>query len=458
MAAMLGVIALVAVAVGFLAGHSPQLAIGAALGFAFVLAVLADLTLGLACFAALTFLEQLSIAGPALSVAKLAGLLLALSWLAAMATRPRAARESFIGEHPVMTVTLVLFLAWNAISILWAAVPSDVLLTVQQYALNVVLFLIVFTAVRDEDDVATVLGGFFVGALITATYGILNPPPPESVVQASRVTSTVGDPNELALLLVAGLTLSAGALGLGKGHTRIRLLAPITGAACLLALFLTVSRGGLISLGVALIAGVVFAGRWRLIALTGALFLVTVSVGYFAFFAPATATQRIESVTSGQQREEEGRATLWEIAWRMFKANPVEGVGAGNFQTSSIHYLLQPGTVLRSDQIVEEPAIAHNTYLQTISETGTVGGIGLLTIFGFALVCALRAARLCARTAQRGIEAVSRALAATLVATYVGDFFLTNQYSKQLWLLLGLAPALLAAAKLRAGKDDPAAA
>ena len=33
------------------------------------------------------------------------------------------------------------------------------------------------------------------------------------------------------------------------------------------------------------------------------------------------------------------------------------------------------------------------------------------------------------------------------------DFFLSGQYSKQLWLLLGLAPALLAIARTRARRQ-----
>lgn len=441
---LLPAVGFAALAVGVLAGKRPELGVAAALAFAFVLVVLGDLTLGLSCFAVLTFLEQLAIAGPAFSFSKVAGLLLALSWFVYLATREHAARENFITAHPGMSGVLVAFLAWTAVSSTWAEQPSAALLNVTQFGLNVVLFLIVFTAVRNTRDVTSVLTGFLFGALITAAFGILNPPPPESSIEASRISSTVGDPNELAILLDAGFVLSIAALALPGKHPALRLLAPLTAGSCLLALFLTVSRGGLIALGVGLVVAVIVGGRWRVLVAAGVVSLTLFGFAYFAYLAPPISRARIESVSSGQKRTEEGRTTIWQIGWRMFEANPIKGVGASNFQVSSIHYLLQPGATFRSDEIVDKPAIAHNTYLETIAELGVVGGFGLLMIFGFPLVCAWRAARVAARIGQRGMELISRALIVALACTYVGDFFITNQYSKQLWLLLGLCPAVLA--------------
>lgn len=438
-----------AVAVGVLAGVKPALGVAASLALAFVLIVLGDLTLGLSCFAVLTFLEQLSIAGPALSFSKVAGLLLALSWMAASATRQRTARDSFVSEHPGMTTILLGFVAWTALSATWAEIPSAALLDTSRFALNVVLFLIVFAAVRNTTDTTRMITGFLIGALITAGFGILNPPAPESSLEASRISSTVGDPNELAILLDAGLILSLGAIAIPGKHPALRLLAPISAGACLIAVLLTVSRGGLIALGVALLVGIVVAGRWRPFVIAGAVALALAGFSYFAFLAPPIARDRIESVSSGQARTEDGRTTIWQIGWRMFKANPVKGVGAANFQNSSVHYLLQPGAIFRSDQIISQPAIAHNTYLQTIAELGLVGGAALLAIFGFGVACAWRAAKICARIGEQTIEILSRALIVALAATYAGDFFITNQYSKQLWLLLGLAPAFLAIARRR---------
>ncbi len=61
------------------------------------------------------------------------------------------------------------------------------------------------------------------------------------------------------------------------------------------------------------------------------------------------------------------------MAWRSVEANPAEGLGAGNFAVSSKHYLLEPGALARSDEIIDEPKVAHNSYLGVLAELGMVG-------------------------------------------------------------------------------------
>jgi hypothetical protein len=51
------------------------------------------------------------------------------------------------------------------------------------------------------------------------------------------------------------------------------------------------------------------------------------------------------------------------------------------------------------------------------------------------------------------MEVISRAVFVGLVGILTADFFASEQFSKQLWLLLGLAPALLAIAT-RADEQD----
>ncbi len=92
-----------AAAVGLMAGIDPRFAIAAALSLGFVLLVLADLYVGLILFTLLTFIAQVpTVAGPGLSFAKIAGLLLAISWVATLATR-QDARSDFMSAHPGLT-------------------------------------------------------------------------------------------------------------------------------------------------------------------------------------------------------------------------------------------------------------------------------------------------------------------------------------------------------------------
>jgi O-antigen ligase len=198
----------------------------------------------------------------------------------------------------------------------------------------------------------------------------------------------------------------------------------------------------LISLAAALVAGVVVGGRWRRAAGAMLLVLSLSTIVYFSTFASPQARQRITESKGGS-----GRTGLWTIGWRMVEGHPVVGVGAGNFEVSSIHYVLKPGPLKRDDLIVNTPEVAHNIYLQVLSELGVVGLTFFLAILGFSLGTVLRAARTFARLGDQRMDVLCRGVLVALVAILAADFFLSEHYSKQLWLLLALAPTLYAVAQ-----------
>jgi O-antigen ligase len=146
-----------------------------------------------------------------------------------------------------------------------------------------------------------------------------------------------------------------------------------------------------------------------------------------------------------------GRLDLWTVGWRMVEEEPLQGVGAGNFPVSSVHYLLQPGAIERADYIVGSPKVAHNTYLELWAELGIVGLVLFLILAGSCLYAALRAARSFGRQGDERMEIIARALFVALAALLAADFFGSRLANKEIWLLLGLAPALLAIARSREG-------
>ena len=91
------------------------------------------------------------------------------------------------------------------------------------------------------------------------------------------------------------------------------------------------------------------------------------------------------------------RLTIWTVAWRMAKDNPIHGVGIGNFEEESINYVLEPGTTYRTDRVIDNPGVAHNSYLGPLAEIGIVGVSMLIAILGFSVACAVRAAQRFAR-------------------------------------------------------------
>ncbi len=136
----------------------------------------------------------------------------------------------------------------------------------------------------------------------------------------------------------------------------------------------------------------------------------------------------------------------------MFHDKPVTGVGAGNFPVSSIHYLLEPGAINAYKYVVEAPAVTHNIYLQVLSELGLVGLSLFLTIIVLCLSCSIRAAITFRKREEVGSEALARGLFVALFGLLAALFFSSQLYSKQLYLLLATAVALLAISR-RGGID-----
>ncbi len=433
-----------AAAVGLMAGIDPRFAIAAALSFGFVLLVLGDLYVGLILFTLLTFIAQVpTVAGPGLSFAKIAGLLLAISWVATLATR-QDARSDFMSAHPGLTYVVVLFLSWSAVSQLWAEDSGQALTSFSRLALNAVLFLIIFTAVRTPKQAIGFVGAFVAGATLNALYGVLFAP--SDPATASRLSSSITNPNELASILVAALVLSFGLAAALKDQPLARVAALSAGALCTAGIFLTGSRGGLVSLAVALAAFLVVGARWRGRLLIVVAAVALAGVGYFNYVASSETRAHVSTVGSGT-----GRLDLWTVAWRMVEDEPLHGVGAGNFQVSSVHYLLQPGGLARSDYIVGAPKVAHNTYLELWAELGLVGLTLFVFLAGFCLYSALKAANSFARQRDARMEVIARALFVALAGLLAADFFGSRLTNKEVWLLFGLAPALLAIARSREG-------
>ena len=357
---LIGFAFLVALCVGVAAGMQPRLGVAAALGVAFAAAVIADLTIGLFLFTILSFLEVVNGGSGAVSFIKVAGLILFLSWFAAQATRSRREARSLLASSPGITMAVIGFVSWSAISVAWADSSGTAIGSTSRFVLDALLFPIVFGAIRRRAHFQWIVGAFVLGAVMSAVIGLLQS-------GGARLAGGIGDPDGEAALLAAALMLDVGLIATLPRGSAAKSLAVLGALIMGLGLLDTGSRGGFVALAAVLIAAVLFGGRWRGRAAGLMLIVAIVTPVYLFVLAPAAAVQHLSSSNSS------GRTDLWKIGLRMWEANPIVGVGSGNFLVASVHYVQQPGDITRADLIVDVPHAAHNTYLEIIDELGVVG-------------------------------------------------------------------------------------
>jgi O-antigen ligase len=431
-----------AAVLGFAAALEPVLAVAAVVALALVPVVLAVPIVGIVLLVFMSFLEEYAGMTGTLSVTKLLGALLVAGWFAAVATGSHGAEgKALLRREPFLVAALVAFTAWAAMSLVWAQAPADTQTSVQRYALNFMLFPVALLAIRAPRHVLWIVTAFAAGAFAAVLLGLQA----GTLDGEGRLAGAGINPNQLGSYLVVTIVFLA-TFGVGRVWSGPARAAALTGAVlAALAVFLTLSRGALVGLAVALLVAPIVAGAGRR---AGVLVLTLAAIlGTLAWFGAVAPPDHVERVTNPDRDGGAGRTDLWRVGWRMVEDRPVQGVGAGNYPVASIDYLLRPGATENDSQIVDEQKVAHNIYLTVLSELGIVGMALFAVIVGLCLRSALRAARAFGARGDPAMELASRALFISIVSLLAVGFFSSALYVKQFWILLAAAPALHALAE-----------
>lgn len=138
------------------------------------------------------------------------------------------------------------------------------------------------------------------------------------------------------------------------------------------ALFLTGSRGALVSLGVVVIY--LFFRSFHRLASIGIIAGLVIAVIYQSGVLLNRVDQTIASAQVGQEviSEQDAldpRLVSWKVGAQMMADYPVFGVGVGNF------------TIAFPDYSNTKRHVAHNTFLQFAAETGILAGLIYLWLF-----------------------------------------------------------------------------
>jgi O-antigen ligase len=291
------------------------------------------------------------------------------------------------------------------------------------------------------------MAGFIAGAVLSVTIGLIANGLAGSTSAYETATSTEGrlqggsgDPNYLAAGIVPALALCGGLLQIWR-DALARLALWLAMLLLIVGLVATQSRGGALAAITALLAAIVISKGRRAVLLAGVTALLAVGGVWLA--ANPEAVDRFTRTDQGG----DGRSDLWAVAWAMGSQKPVTGVGLDNYEKQAADYVLDVGTLQFAGLVAERPHVTHNAYLQAFAELGVPGILLLLSVFGATVITAWQAARRFARNADREGTALARALVVGLVGMMTASVFLSNGEDQRMWLLMGLAPAMLVMAE-----------
>jgi O-antigen ligase len=372
--------------------------------------------------------------------------LLFIVWIGSLFARDGAMRAR-ARRHIPMFGGLALFFAWVLLTLLWAPDPEGSKDFAVNYVLSAGVFLLVCTFVLEPKHARwlaaayvtgtalSVLAGAATGGLSTSGGDI-----DTSTSVQGRLQGGVSDPNYLAAACVPAIML-AGGLAAKRGQPLIRFALVVAIAILAVGLAATESRGGLLAAAVVAIGALIF---WRGRRLTVGLLIGTVMLAGAGWFTASPSSW--ERVTSAQDGGS-GRTDIWQVAWRVVKDHPIDGVGLAQFPVVSQDYIRQPGALSRADLIVDKHIVVHNAYLQLWAETGLIGlALFLLLVIRSAVSGHLAANRF-ERLGDLDTATLARAGMLAMIGALTASFFLSNLDDRRTWLLLAFGPTLLAIAR-----------
>lgn len=282
-------------------------------------------------------------------------------------------------------------------------------------------------------SVLITLSGLLVGgvALFNSVNGI-------GLVEGTRVTigrdigSMLGDPNDLALVLMFPYAFALSVL-LMPGSSRLyRALCLVSCLVLLMAVVATQSRGGL--LGVLSASGI-FALRY--IKSKSLLLLLAGVASLFLYLASGISDRSSGGAAEdGIDASAMGRLYAWEAAFRMALDNPLTGVGLDNFYFNYYFYSSHWDGLNHA---------VHSTWFGVLAETGILG----LLVFVCCIISLLKTARHTIKRIETNpdlfaapVRILAYAVYAGLVGTIVSGTFLTQGFTWPIYILAALIIAV----------------
>jgi len=216
----------------------------------------------------------------------------------------------------------------------------------------------------------------------------------------------------------------------------------------LYAMMSSFSRGGFV--------GLIAAGTYCWLRAPGtkkvlSTVFVALMIIFVRFYGSDQYWQRIQSIQEASEPGGTGEDRMyeWKIGWQMFLANPILGVGQGNFPWTFREYEIAEGFSEGLNERSRAGRAAHSLYFTLIPELGLVG----IFLFLGMLICVWKDLRLIRKLVRKEVSQDQRsetntvlclryAMVGSLIGFFVSGAFISVLYYPCLWMLMAFITAL----------------
>lgn len=358
-------------------------------------------------------------------------LLLSLGALGALSFHLLISRQLTVYWHPSLK-WLFVFWALVIISIAFAS-SRDIAITAfkNTYWKIIVMTLAITWLITTPKQLAQMSKAIMVAGLLVGLVALYNASNGIDLVEGTRVSigrsfgSMLGDPNDLALVLMFPLAFTVSQLVEIRSSIWIRGFALLTCLILFLSILETQSRGGL--LGALSVFGYFTSKHIR----SRTLLVILTLVAALSLYIIAGIDVRVSGggAEAGIDASAMGRLYAWEAAFKMALDNPLTGVGLENFYYNYFFYSSHWDGINHA---------VHSTWFGVLAETGFVGLIVFIALIVSLVKTSLRSISLLTKQSDITLSVGANAVISGLIGTIVSGTFLTQGFVWPIYILAAL--------------------
>ena len=358
-------------------------------------------------------------------------LLLSIGALGALSFHLLISRQLTVFWHPSLT-WLFIFWALVIIGIVFSPGRGIAMAEfINSYWKIIVMTLAVTWIITTPKQLAQMSKAIMVAGLLVGLVALYNASNGIDLVEGTRVSigrsfgSMLGDPNDLALVLLFPLAFTVSQLVEKRSSIWIRGFALLTCLILFLSIIETQSRGGL--LGALSVFGYFTSKHIK----SRTLLVILTLVAAISLYIIAGIDVRVSGggAEAGIDASAMGRLYAWEAAFKMALDNPLTGVGLDNFYYNYFFY---------SSHWDGMNHAVHSTWFGVLAETGFIGLIVFVTLIVSLIKTSLRSISLLRKHSDITLSVGANAVLSGLIGTIVSGTFLTQGFVWPIYILAAL--------------------